>query len=526
MLPDITEEHIQEVIAAHTELSETVYWKEKRKRFSFLVPGLSEEATWLLTFSVWFCVFNFRFNKVDESRFYNMPPQGVNKVAFTDFLKVIQHYNRLNITLRREKPLVEFLLRCDKSHYDFYMALMSKSFIKVLPLTEVQKVLDLDSIEVGDVYGPIQLLKTDFTDLEYPVAITSLATPVAPLSVSVKEASRYRSFQLQEGKFTKVPDAIFKDRPYINTPIYTLVGYADILQACRNKQVVETQLFYPVDYFDSLKQYHSHLRDLKVPVPPFPERVGKLRKFLKDNYLTQIKSSYVGFAEKSSELLPEILKVVEDNEETYVVLSDKNTSKTGIAFAVDVRTTQGIIEDYWIAGGEALGFRVWFNGHLFNCTYNFSGRNSALLNNIHNTRNKPLKFVYIKVGEHLIGIGKEILWHTLPWRPRRRRFSAIRFEKCVLCGSADNAHTTQGLCAPCEINLRYHFARHEIGEWIEASRGMIIKRRRECWEPQMLNAAGVHFQGTYLEAREDGSWRFVEDAARKEKYLEWKANNG
>ena len=135
MLPAITDEHIREVAAAYNELKEIRYWKEKRKRFSFLVPGLSAEALWLLTFSSWFCVFNFRFSAVDETRFYQTRVSATNSVEFTDFLKLIHHYNRINITVRREKPLAQFLASCDRDHYEFYMSLMSKNFVKALPIT-------------------------------------------------------------------------------------------------------------------------------------------------------------------------------------------------------------------------------------------------------------------------------------------------------------------------------------------------------------------------------------------------------
>ena len=60
--------NIEEVLNFRNSLVELRSPKEKRKQFAEGVLKLPEESEWLLTFACWFCMLNFRFKAIDDSR--------------------------------------------------------------------------------------------------------------------------------------------------------------------------------------------------------------------------------------------------------------------------------------------------------------------------------------------------------------------------------------------------------------------------------------------------------------------------
>lgn len=509
MHPDtITNDHIDEVIELRQRLLST-HSVGRRKTFPELLKGLSEEGRWLLTFFLWFSLINFRFHGVEEAQYFSIPAQMENKAAFRDFIEVVRYFNRRRVTPTRERVLIKFLASCNAKYRDFYLLSFSKKFAKGFPLHEVQTMLNLDSIDIQEVYGAVKLLQTTFSDLKYPVAISTMSAPDHPLSVVGREPNGIYALRQEDGSMVPANNPIPNDLQFIHTPRFTLVGFAG-----------KKGEFTAIDMFPMMQFYRRYTRgDSEVP---WPERVRNLRDFLHGNLLHEVHAGYLGFATNETELIPEIVQVMQESENPYVVLADQDTAKTGDAFAVEVRPVEGQIEDYWIEDGIPKGFLIWFNGSLFPVAFSFTGKANAMLRAIDPLRGKLLSFLYIKIGEARVGVGREVLWHKKPWRTARLRGSKAYIEKCIFCGTTEQRHTNHGICHSCECNLYHHYRVYGPSKWITPSRKTTDKRAAGGWEPSFLNSMRYCFKGHVLEAREDGCWRFRPDEkARLDYFRRW-----
>lgn len=500
----ITNDHVDEVIELHSQLIK-MHHREKRQRFSQLLATLSDEAKWLMTFCVWFSLFNLRFHAIEEAAYYSIPCSVDNKTTFQDFLEVIRFFNRKKVTPTRERVLIRFISSCDATYKEFYLKVLSKTFRKGLPLTEVQTHLPIESIDLQEVYGPLQLLQTDFSELTYPVAISVITAPDSPFVVFAKEPFGTFSFRQDGGVLLAADNPIPNDALYVHTPRYTLAGFAE-----------KKGQFTAVDYFDTLKEYREYIKGADKP---WKKRIEKLRGFLAGNLLTETETGYVGFANSEEEIIPEISKVMHDTDKGYVVLVDQDTARTGKAFAVEARKVEGIIDSFWIDDERARGFYVWFNGDLFPVEFPFTGKNNAILRSITPVKNKLLEFLYVKIGVNRLGVGREILWKKNPWREKRFRGKNLYIEKCIFCGTTAQRHKNKGICHSCECHLYYLFRQYGGDVWIPPGRITNEKRRQSGWEYTLLNCADYHFQGHILEARDDGYYRFRADTDVMTEYL-------
>lgn len=524
----VTSYHIKEVIDMQSELSQIKYWRDRHARFRQIVYEMTEEAKWLLTFAVWFTTHNTRHKAVTESRYYMIEPSTTTDVQFVDFIKLIQQYSRKFVCNKNEEPIIKFLGRCDREHFGFYLSLLSKEFPKTLPTAEVYDVLDLGCIDLQEIYGPIEILQTNFSELDYPVAVMLLPDPDYKLSVQSREPRRTFSYYQNEGKLKATKDLLVIDSKYISTPRYTLVGYSDILEVKVRRKQMERFILHPVDYFDTFKEFRMYLKGRKnAKTLPFKERIAKLKAFLDANYLRQISKTQIGYAENEQELAQQVAQLYPKEGAGYLVVTDNNTARTGKASAVPVRNTYGTIRDLWVDGDVPRGFHVWFNGGITQVPFDFSGANNALLNKPGYVNLKLLEFTYIKIGSLPIYIGKSIHWDRLQWK-NYKHSSGAYIEKCVLCGGTDHPHKHQGLCRVCEINIRYYYGKYGRDSWITPSNSMKAKRFISGWESKLLNMMNASFKDCFLEAREDGCWRFRYDQARADhyqKYLDSKETN-
>jgi len=492
--------NIEEVLNFRNSLVELRSPKQKRKQFVEGVLKLPEESEWLLTFACWFCLSNFRFKAIDESRYHSVPEREISEANFGGFLEVVRFFNRKTVTCTRESELIRFLAKTSRSDREFYLSLVSKSFTKGLPVMEIQTSLDLGVVNTFEIYKAPEALQTSFAALNYPVAISAVMADDMRLGVVSREPRSSRSFMCDAGKLIPVKPLLPVDLQYIGTPRFTLTGYAGRLSSGRI-------VFHPVDYFDNLKEFALTLNG--NPTTPFPERVEKLRKFQDNNLLTQITPNYVGLAFREEEVLGEVVKVMEHSDCEYLTLTDQDTARTGESHLVEVRVTVGIVERFWHVGGNAKGFLVWFNGDLFRVAFSFAGRDNALLNNIKPVKGKLLEFLYLKVGGTKIGVGRKILWDKAPWRRYRLHGKHTRVEKCTLCGGTNAPPHGAGICSICDKSMRYYFSHNGVGNWIVAKGVMTKKRRKSSWEPEMLEMVPYHYKGHRIEAREDGCWRFL-----------------
>lgn len=493
--------HISTVAAFRAEVAAVKYHKHKRERFVTLLKTLDSETRQLLTFCCWHCLFNFRFQAIDESKYYSIPPREGGDPAFEAFIDLLRYYNRRKVTPSREQILIHFLSGCSGERQDFYLSLLSKGFIKDLPLTDIQLELELNEIDAGEIYGSISRLKTGFSELSYPVVISAIHSADFPLCAYVKHAKGQHSlsFQHEQGTFVKIDPLLPADTRYIITPKLALLGFAGALPSGRT-------ILHPIDYFGSMKEFRLY-RKGRAELP-FEQRIRELRTFQAGNFLTQVTTQYVGFANSEQEVLPELVKAMCGSGYNQAVISDQDTARTGRAFTAGVSTTVGVIESFLVENGQAAGFQIWFNGALFPVAFDFSGRNNALLHDIAPCKGKLLEFLYLHVGAESVGVGTKILWDAPLWRPKRMKHRGIYIEKCALCGSVTNPHARRGVCKSCERNLYQIFDQYGPDNWIIPAKPTREKRLKSCWEPRLLNTVRYVHKGCLLEAREDGCWRF------------------
>lgn len=518
----ITAEHINDMILLQTELDNIRYWKDKDTRFIELVPTLSEESKWLLTFLVWFENHNNRFHSIDSSRYFAVEPLNKQKVSFADFIKVIQKYNRKKVNQKNEIHIVNFLQGCDRMHFDFYLSVLSKSFSKSLPKTEVYDVLDVGMINLQEIYGPIEILQTSFSELEYPVAVTMLPDPDYKLVVQAREPRRTLSYYQNGGKLVTTKDFITVDGQYISTPRYTVIGYSDVKLIQNRKKMEQRTVIYPLDFFPNWKEFRGYVKTKtdKFKYTPFKQRIENLKKFLDDNYLRQFVKTPIGYAENEQQLAEQIKELYPTEGYSFIVITDNNTARTGKAVAVPVTNTAGMIHSLWLEGDIPKGFKVWFNGVLNDIEFSFTGANNAILNNPEIVLNKMLGFMYARIGQLEVFISKQINWEQLQWKSNRVK-GQIYIEKCALCGGTDSPHRLEGLCRICDINIRKYFNTYGPGVWIKPSRKMQIKRCKSGWASKILAVLKPSFKGHYIEARDDGCWQFRFDEERHAQYKEY-----
>lgn len=492
----ITEDEILKVIAITEEIGAIRYIPHRKTYISSAIENSTDGENKALAFFCWFCIFNNRFKAIDASRYNYIPVSTSNEAGFSDFLSIIRTLESKRITLKNEAGLANFISKCGATHRKFYMSILSKDFIKVYPMTEVQTLLPIDKINMNMVYGNIAELELPLSSLKFPVAIRSIPEGASSMFVLSKEGA-YDSIKIKEGEeLTPIPltAEVKLDLTFTSTPKFTVVGY-----------IYKSWLF-PFDFFNSFKEYtkieHSTLS--------YPERVKELNRHLDRSMPVCMDGSKVSIVEDEHGIRNALINSIGNSGSSTVLITDENSSTTGQALKIDCRIANGVIEDLWSQEDKILGFTVWFNGSIHNCAYEFTGKERALLNNVSSLKNRVVSFYYVKVGIYSYLIGKEVLWHQGRWRTTRLRGTYIWIDKCALCGDTKWKHVNHGFCKSCEANLPYYFTKYGTDTWILPSSQMTAKRKASSWEPSLLNAVKYMHKGTLIEANETGAWRFSE----------------
>ena len=516
----IKPEHITEVVKLRNTMTEYRYQRDKQQQFRYEVSKLTPEGLWLLTFTVWVTKHNPRLRKVQESNFYTIDPAENNNTEFLDFVKILQVYSRKVVKSKNEIHLIKFLSNCDRFHYDFYLSLLAKTFTDPFPTADMYDVLDLGTIDLQEIYGYIEMLHTSFSDLTFPVSIMPLEDPDYKLSVFAREPSRTFSYYQNEGKLNVTRDILTTDAKFINTPRFTLIGYSDTKKIQHKRKVEEFLTIIPLDYFDTFKEFRAYVKgNRKYSVTDYRERMKKLQRFLDSNYTRQVIRMPRAFAENESELLEGIFKLCPDKGSGYIVFTDKDTARTGKAFAVPVMNTYGVIDSIWVQDGVPKGFNIWFNGKCIKCPFSFEGENNTLLNNVWMVHEKMLEFTYMRLGKTNVYIGRRIDWEKIRWKTYRHK--GIQYvEKCALCGGTDTIHKRQGICNSCEQGMKHYYENFGVNVWIPATKMTRRKRLKSGWHYKMLENLNVIYRDSYVVARENGDWQFKWAEERAEKYKE------
>lgn len=492
MIPQITNEHIQQVLGFRDTVLSSKHIPTRQKLFAAEVPTLSPEANWLLTFCCWFCLLNFRYTAADASRFH-VVPLGKGKTTFAEFTEVLKHFNRKRLTPSREKEVITFLARCNDQQRTFYMLLLNKQFTRGMPLSTLQLELDMSVISVEDLYGTIQPLQESFANLTYPLAVTALDSPDMALVMAGRRPNgNKRNRQYTEDGWKQTEAFLLEDYNYIEEPTYCLVGYAGY-------HAVGRAIVNPIDLFPDCRCLN---KINPPPVPEFKQRIENLNQFLENHLLTQVVPRKVGYAEAPEELPKAIITALSGVNHRELVFTDSTTWQTGKSVRISAGRAFGTIQEYWVEHGEAKGFRVWFNGELHNVYYDFSGRNNPLLYSIKPCFYKTLDFYRMVVGEEQLNVGHTIRWFEKPWRKLYGKEGTT--EKCTYCADTKHKYIRRGLCKDCEWAMYSLLDWNGADKWIKPTNEIAERRRDTCWEPEFFNRFQHISEGHLVQMREDG----------------------
>lgn len=496
----IDNETVLEVARFVDKVKRIGYHQHKKDAFTRGVSELSEDGFWLLTFACWHSLFNSRFTAIDASLYFALPATEVNTSTFSGFLRILHQYDRTRVTTRREGELSKFLLSCSPEFRSMYLLLLSKAVVKGLPMTEVQTLLPIDSIDMEVVYGPLPVLSTSFADLAYPIMVQPLKGDVSPDSLrfgiihrTAQICGGYRGPELSR---TKLSQAMRRDMLALPTPKGFWPGYFD-----------NAGHFYAVDSYPGLEVY----RDAQGQTEDLAVR-SKSLELWRQVVLLHLSNEPFTVVEDEAGLGDALRHVMADSPGVHLVISDGRTAYSGDAFTVECRTTQSTIHSLWVDDGKAKGFNVWCNGVLRQCLYSFPGKDASLLGSPDFIKRRQLEFFYFELGSDVYLVGKRILWDAEGWRKQPRKDTGVFVEKCALCGSTKWQHQNRGLCCSCIWNMPRIFERYGTGVWIPPSRNFINLRHEGCWHYTLLNLTQYRHAGRYyLEARENGDWRFLDE---------------
>ena len=496
----ITDADISKVMYVTSVMHEVRYMPARKSAFTDIVSELNASELWLLSFFAWFCLWNSKFRSIDPSRYHYVPVADENNATFDSFLKLIRRYEDVNITRSREAALVRFISACDKPHRDLFLDVLSKDWIKIFPMLEVQTLLSIDDISSDIVYGDIEYIKTSFSELSYPVAIRAIPEGASTICVVSKEPSycavKYRDdYELKPAKLT---EEIKLDMGISINPRYTIAGVSD------------GHNIYPFDFFNSWAECNKYLSKEEIETP-YPIRVYNILNFTKRNLTINVDSSPIVVIRDEDDLRDALIKVVGSMKLSELLISDAQSLATGKVFRVTCRVSLCKIDSIWLENDEPMGFIAWFNGERIKCIYSFDEKENAILSNLSIIKGLLMDMYYIVIGEKDYFIGKSLLWGAQGWRTRKLRGTDIEILGCALCGDVRWSHANRGICKSCESNMPYYFNKYGPNVWIEPSLQMKRKRWRSSWKYSVLNKVGYKHKGTILEAKESGEWMFKKE---------------
>lgn len=484
------------------------YYIKKKAVLVETIESMTPTEKTMFTFFCWFAILNTKWKAIEVSRYYYTPTGEVNKVTFHDFIRLLRRFNGMVISKSREPAVAKFLSLCDKPHKDFFLSVLSRSWIRDFTVTDLQQRLDLDSISGEEVYGGVAYLRTSFSELTYPVALRSVPnfTILSRYIFTREPYSNILKYITDEHGIVNnlVRPKVKLEADISTSPRFTLGGYH-----CRDE-------FFPFDYFSCKEEVEDYLEGREVT--PYAVRIEGLNNHLTNNLVVLTDDSPLALVSSEDELPHALNKVIGSAKWADILITDNNSLRSGVTHKVTCRVATGAIAEMWIEEGQAKGVKIWFNGVIAECGYTFKGKENSLLSNPDSIKGATFEFFYIKIGGNSYLIGNAIRWGQKRWRTRKQRATFIDIDKCILCGGTNWRHANHGICSSCEANLPYYFEKYGVGTWIEPSGQMQKKRWASSWEPSLLNAAKYRHKGNLLVADEDGRWQFKEDAEAMEQY--------
>ena len=499
MRTQITNSHCSNIFSLAERIKGIKYYKAKRSEFALAVDSLPPEEMWLLSFCVWHCLFNSRLKPIDSTRLHGTPVKDFNK-TFLDFVDVLRQYDRVTIHRRMDGELARFLAGAGDLRA-FYMSLLDKTFIDGLPMMEAQTLLDVDDITSTEIYRVTEL-DVQLDELTYPLTMRRIASDTGLTEGTVaKGVSGIMCRNVNKA-------IVARDMKFSAYPLFALYGF------------VSNNKFHPVAYFNSWPDYRNYRRSTDVATGDYIKGMSiNLNKYLSDNLITRMDDSLVEYVEDPATLRESLIKLVPTVGPKYLLITDKNTPKTGIAKTVKVRIAYGIAERFWVEEGKVLGVKAWLNGVLHNVPHELSSKESSILFAPEEICGQEYSMYYLSIGGTTSLIGKEIRWDTKTWRNYRLRGSSAYIEKCCFCGNALRIPKARGMCKTCENNIPVYFA-EGVDTWITPRAHILKSREESCWEPSLLNRCEPMCRGYVVVSNDDGKFMFKSDETVYRNYIE------
>lgn len=499
MIPTITDTNVFNVKRAFDIYTETPLTKTRAT--TAYLDTLSPTELWLLSFVYYIKERNKRWLGVDFSLYYSVPVCKKQTSTFRDFLTLLSVYSLKRITAANEKELVLFLAGCTRELQEFYEILMSKTSTALFNSKEIRGYLDLSAVKAEEIYGSGVLVTT----VPSPLPMGLIRQELGKKSVVTSRLTPKRG-----GGFSrKALTGTFKlDAKMIHTTEYVLLGLLD----------EEKEQFYPIDYFDSYKEYVKFSERHKSTVP-YEKRLAKLNSFLDKNYLRQIQKVPKVYCIAGSHIANVAAEVLRDSPHSTVVICD---GKEGVRFKQTLEL-QGVTDSLWLGdAGEVIGLKVWNMGRLINCTFDFSGDNHALIYNPQLLLKKYVRFHLFSDGEEA-GAVKEILFDKKLFMEEKYSFkdgTVGHIECCVFCLQDHRKYAHNGLC---DSTLKCWFSSmsaYGVDKWFPVSYAIRHRRKSMGWRPEFFNNVIAVFRG-YKVVVDGDRMMFQTDAESKAIY-DWR----
>lgn len=508
-IPSVSNSNILKVMGALDAYAQAPHAKV-RAALSHL-DAFDPTERWLLSFTH-LLLMGKNFPGLLFSPYYPIPACAEQISSFADFLALLDFYKTKRVTPRNERRLIEFLRGCTREIRDYYEILMTKPRDAVNMVSRKEIRGCLDRVWAEDIYGNRE---ESWNGLVFPLLI-STAPSGLPLGMIYRVGQRVQSALFipkprSASMYTKesLPKWLDQDSKTIHTGDFLLLGLVD----------AEGKRFYPVDYFDSIKEYTRYRKD-NAKYLPYRERVRKLEHFLSVNYLRQIQKLPLRCCENMAQVANAVAAVLQGSPHTDVLLCDSK----GKLLQTATTEISGIIGGYWRGeNGEALGVTVWHMGRELRCSFSFEGEEHALLYNPQLITGKYARVLLFDQGGETVGAVQEIEFERKPFKLLPHTFpdgAEGYIECCAFSTNPRGPYSHNGISDSSLKNFAYMLNTYGPDVWIKPSLYMRRRREKHQWSPRLLNRLEVVFRGYYVVANEAGEAMFKSDEKALQIYQE------
>lgn len=518
MIPIVTREDISQVLRVLEVFQDTHYGKWAAVKP--LVEQLSASGSWLMSFALYVSATGRIWKGVQEDKYFAIPAASNPTATFKEFVELLRFYGGRKVTHKNERELISFLSRCSQDEHDFYLGILSRErFFYVFENRDLRANFNFMPINTEEIYGSPSLLKEGWFAVTYPLVVSTVPSSNLQLAALSRLGNNW-SFKFLTPNYksnrtynkVKIPLSFLgQDRKFIHTDSFVLFGLVDEANTA----------FYPLDYFDGLRDYSRHHKKPKVP---FEQRLENLEKFLSTSFLKVIKKVPKAYCRDSSYVERAVGEVLQNTDNSTVVFCDA----TGRMHYVQATTREGVIGGVHTNSTTGVyGLKVWSNAVCENMSFDFSGENNALLYHPKVILGKHCIFKRFEFKDFSVGAVTEILWDKKPYYPAVEMADGSKgyLERCPFCLRDDTHHFDYaGVCKNTYNNWRTMFGANGPEVWFTPSKKILKRREQLGWAPSAINNVVIAFRGHRLVANEEGQLLFRLDPellAKYQHYLEF-----